>query len=70
MIIEKGCIIVMKAFGGYKSFTVDTDVVYDWIVDYFDDPELAANVSSWCELAAVGEVYYSREFTVGIVEVD
>lgn len=65
MKIENGCVIVMKAFGGYERYTNDTRVVYDWISSNFDDLE-AIRASSWCELATVGETYQGNGFTLEI----
>lgn len=65
MKFENGCVIVMKAFGGYERYTNDTRVVYDWISSNFDDLE-AIRASSWCELATVGETYQGNGFTLEI----
>ena len=43
--------------------------VRDKILFITKDIETAINVSSWCELASVGEVYENDEFTVEIIEV-
>lgn len=42
--------------------------VYDKIMFISDNHELAAEVSSWCELASIGEVYEGDNFTVEIIE--
>ena len=42
--------------------------VRDKILFITNNPETAIEVSSWCELATVGEVYEHDEFTVEIIE--
>ena len=46
----------------------DFECVIDNILFITNDFETAINVSSWCELASVGEVYEHDEFTVEIIE--
>ena len=46
----------------------DFESVIDKILFITNDIETAINVSSWCELASVGEVYEHDEFTVEIIE--
>lgn len=46
----------------------DFENVRDKILFITNDLETAIDVSSWCELASVGEVYEHDEFTVEIIE--
>ena len=46
----------------------DFENIIDKILFITSDLETAINVSSWCELASVGEVYEHDEFTVEIIE--
>ena len=42
--------------------------VYDLVIQITDNHEAAADSSSWCELATVGEMYDSDLFTIEIIE--
>ena len=55
---------------GYKSthFSGCSEDLYDEI-EYHFGHEVAAEVSSWAELASVGEEYEHDEFIVKMVEV-
>ena len=46
----------------------DFENVIDKVLLITNNVETAINVSSWCELASVGEVYEHDEFTVEIIE--
>lgn len=50
------------------SYYKDTDDIYEVIEDNFG-PETAISVSSWTELACVGEIYEHDGFTIEMVEV-
>ena len=45
----------------------DSQDVYD-MIEYQFGHDVAASVSSWTELACVGEIYEHDEFTIEIVE--
>ena len=49
------------------SYLKDTEDVYEIIEDEFGH-DIAANVSSWTELACVGEIYEHDQFTIEMVE--
>ncbi len=59
---------------GYPVKTVcykptDHDSIYDkMMVATENDHEISADAASWCELAAVGEVYEFREGIIEIIE--
>ena len=45
--------------------------IYDKIMEITgNDHEIAADASSWCELASVGEIYEFREGEVEIMDID
>lgn len=70
MKIEKGCFIIMgKAGSSLSQMTDDTNDVYDWVSCIAAVPE-AVKASSWCELAAVDDVYLGDGFTLAIVDVE
>lgn len=46
----------------------DFEKVYDMIMELTDNHDEAANASSWCELASIGEIYESDDFTIEIIE--
>ena len=46
----------------------DSSKVYDLVMELTESHEMAADASSWCELASVGEVYDGEGFRIEIVE--
>jgi hypothetical protein len=49
------------------SYLKNTEDMYDIIEDEFG-PAVAISVSSWAELACVGEVYEHERFTIEMIE--
>ena len=55
---------------GYARYANEGDSkkVYDLVMELTNNHEIAADASSWCELASVGEIYESELFNIEIVE--
>ena len=63
--------ITPHANGYTRYFETDKDGLrrmYDAIEDFTDDIPLAIEVTSWAELASVGEVFESKYFKAEIIE--
>lgn len=46
----------------------DSGKIYELVMGLIGNHKIATDASSWCELAAVGEVYYGGGFKIEIIE--
>ena len=59
------------ANGYTRYFEIDKDGLnrlYENIVDFTDDVSLAMEITSWVELASIGETFENKYFEIKIIE--
>lgn len=61
-------VYALVVIGGVSRRIIDTERIYDFLVEKGVEQFLAADASSWAELAVVGETYNVKEFDIYMEE--